>query len=615
VPRGGGSAAGGWDLEEIRRRADIVDIVSPYVRLRKAGRRLVGLCPFHQERTPSFTVDPEKGFWHCFGCKAGGDLFRFVEMMEKVTFIEAVELLARRLGLPPRTPADGAQHRARERLLALHNEAAQFFHSCLKAKPGARALAYLQDRGVSPQSLDDFLLGYAPEAWDALLISLEKRGFSAKELARSGLAVTRQDGGFYDRFRNRVIFPIRDATGRVIAFGGRALADDQQPKYLNSPETMLFQKGQTLWAFDRARRAIADANRAIIVEGYLDAIACHEAGFTETVATMGTALTRDHVELLRRRVNRLLLAFDSDSAGLAAALRGREFFQEAGLDVWVVSLPEGMDPDNVIRLRGPDSFRSVLEAAAPMVEWELARLLAEADGKGERGEMNALRQAVASLARVPAGVEREYYIRWLAQQVASSQSPDRLKTMETAVREELARQSTREDAAGRRTPSAPTGGERSSQTATGRPAAGRVQNELLAALLHHGEAASRCLSMLEVGDFPDPDQRAVFEAIAGLVERGELPTAQAVLSEVAESARGLLAQLALDEVPAENLENRLQGTVRRIVEIRLRRRQTLLSQRLGEAISEQERQALGQELAKVARQRSELAGWRIIGED
>jgi DNA primase len=330
---------------------------------------------------------------------------------------------------------------------------------------------------------------------------------------------------------------------------------------------------------------------------------------------MGTALTRDHVELLRRRVNRLLLAFDSDSAGLAAALRGREFFQEAGLDVWVVSLPEGMDPDNVIRLRGPDSFRSVLEAAAPMVEWELARLLAEADGKGERGEMNALRQAVASLARVPAGVEREYYIRWLAQKVASSQSPDRLKTMETAVREELARQSTREDAAGRRTHQAPTVADRATQPTTGRPATGKLQNWLLAAFLQYGDTAVRYLPMLEVDDFADPEQSAIFQAIASLVERGEPVSPQALLAEVDEKSRGLLAQLALEEVPAERLDSFLEGTVRRIVEIRLRRRQTLLSQRLGEAISEQERQALGQELARVARQRSELAGWRIIGED
>lgn len=610
---------GGWDLEEIRRRADIVDIISPYVRLRKAGRRLVGLCPFHQERTPSFTVDPEKGFWHCFGCKAGGDLFRFVEMMEKVTFAEAVELLARRLGLPPKTPADGAQHRARERLLTLHNEAAQFFHSCLKAKPGTQALAYLRDRGVSPQAADDFLLGYAPDTWEALLDFLEKRGFSGKELARAGLVVVRQDGGFYDRFRNRLIFPICDATGRVIAFGGRALADDQQPKYLNSPETMLFQKGHTLWAFDRARRAIADSGRAIIVEGYLDAIACHEAGFAETVATMGTTLTREHVELLRRRTERLLLSFDSDSAGLAAALRGRDLFQEAGLEVWVVTLPEGMDPDNVIRLRGADSFKALLEEAAPMMEWELARLLAQASlpagGKDERALVGALRQAVASLGRIPAGVEREYYIRWLAQKVVVSDSPDRLRAMETAIREELGRQPTRKGSAERRTEQAPTGGDRPPQPTTDRPPSGRLQNWLLAVFLQYGEAAARYLPMLETEDFAEPEQQAIFEVIAGLVERGEPVNAQVVLAEVAEAARGLLAQLALEEVAAERLDSFLEGTVRRVVEIRLRKRQKLLSQRLNEPISEQEREALGQELTKVARQRSELAGWRIIGEN
>ncbi len=610
---------GGWDLDEIRRRADIIDIISPHVRLRKAGRRLVGLCPFHQERTPSFTVDPEKGFWHCFGCKAGGDLFRFVEMIEKVTFAEAVELLARRLGLPPKTPADGVQHRARERLLTLHNEAAQFFHTCLKGNRGTRALAYLRERGVSTQAAEDFLLGYAPDTWDSLLNFLEKRGFSGKELARAGLVVIRQDGGgFYDRFRNRLVFPICDATGRVIAFGGRALTDDQQPKYLNSPETMLFQKGQTLWAFDRARRAMADSGRAIIVEGYLDAIACHEAGFTETVATMGTALTREHVELLRRRTERLLLAFDADSAGLAAALRGRELFQGAGLEVWVVTLPEGMDPDNVIRRRGAEAFKALLEAAEPMMEWELNRLLDQASlptgGKTERALMRALRQAVISLGRIPAGVEREYYIRWLAQKVVGSDSPDRLRAMETAIREELGRQPTRKGSAERRSEVAPTGGDRPPQPETDRPASGRLQNWLLAAFLQHGETAARFLPMLESEDFTESEQRAIFEVIASLVERGAPVNAQVVLAEVSETARSLLAQLAMEEVAAERLDSFLEGTIRRVVEMRLRKRQKILSQRLNEPISEQEREALGQELTKVARQRSELAGWRIIGE-
>ena len=605
-------SGGGWDLEEIRRRADIVDIVSPHVRLRKAGRRLSGLCPFHQERTPSFTVDPEKGLWHCFGCKAGGDLFRFVEMIEKVTFQEAVELLANRLGLPPRTPADAARTRARERFLSLHEQAARFFHGSLKTEPQRAALKYLRRRGVSDDSIDGFLLGYAPDAWDGLLNALSKGGFSGKELSRAGLAVPRDGGGFYDRFRNRVIFPIRDATGGTIAFGGRALADDQQPKYLNSPETPLFRKGQTLWALDRARRAMADAGRAIVVEGYLDAIACHETGLAETIATMGTALTGDHVELLRRRTDRLVLAFDSDSAGLAAALRGRELFQRAGLDVRVVTMPEGMDPDNVIRDRGREAFLQLVEGAAPMLEWELSRVLAGAEGEGQREKMEVVRQAVSVLAKVPAGVEREYYVTWLAQKAAGD-SPGRLKPMESAVREELSRQTARRGGPGRRTEDRPPRHAPAERQMPARPPAGRVSTSLLAAFLEHGEIAARYVGMLQRGDFPDPQQQDVFDAIAGLVERKEPVTPKAVLAEVDPEARGLLAQVALEDVPNERVEEFLTSAVRRLVEARLQRRQRQLQEQLAAAGSEDSQESIRRELSEVARQRSALAGERIVG--
>lgn len=606
-------SGGGWDLEEIRRRADIVDVISPHVRLRKSGRRLLGLCPFHQERTPSFTVDPEKGLWHCFGCKAGGDLFSFVELTEKVTFQEAVELLARRLGLPPRTPADAARSRTRERLLSLHEEAARFFHANLKRAVGNHALSYLKERGLSAESLDGFFLGYAPDAWDGLLNVLGRHGFSGKELAQAGLALQRDDGGFYDRFRNRLIFPIRDSGGHVIAFGGRALAEDQQPKYLNSPETVLFQKGQTLYAFDRARRAMADGGRAIVVEGYMDAIACHEAGSPETVATMGTALTAQHVDLLRRRTERLVLAFDADSAGLAAALRGRELFAQAGLDVRVIAMPEGMDPDDVIRKRGAAAFGELVDGALPMLEWELSRVLDRAQARGEREKMEAVREAVSVLARVPAGVEREFYVTWLARRAASG-SPERLRTVESAVREELARQAGRRAQSSRRTGQDPPDVSPASTRGPAKPPPTRVSASLLAALLQHGEYADGVISELEPEDFPEPEQREVFEAVARLRERGEAVTPESVLAELGVEARGLLARLSLEEVPDERVEESVASAVRRLVEGRLRRRQLRLQERLGEACSEEEREAIRRELTDVSRRRSDLAGQRIVGQ-
>jgi len=617
-----GVSAGAWDLEEIRHRADIVEIVSPHVHLRKAGRRLVGLCPFHQERTPSFTLDPESGLWHCFGCKAGGDLFRFVEMIEKVSFAEAVELLARRLGVPPRRPADAVRQRQRGRLLALHEEACKFFQAQLRAKPGERARAYLRRRAIAAETIEEFQLGYAPESWDALLEAMAKRGFKGEELARAGLAAPREGAqGFYDRFRDRVIFPIRDPGGRVIAFGGRALSEEQEPKYLNSPETALFQKGQTLWAFDRARRAMSEAGRAIVVEGYLDAIACHEAGLRETVATMGTALTSAHVDLLRRRVERLVLAFDSDSAGLAAALRGWELFLLARLKVSVASLPDGADPDAVVRKQGPEAFQELVAGAVDIVQWQLTQILARAAGKGEREQADAIQEAVAMLARVPPGADRTFYLEWVRDTVlpwlvdrSGVEADARRKAIQLELQQALVREEKRIAAHARRiSPQAPGEGL-ASQQGLERPAAGRLQARLLAAFLQYRELAPRYAPTLEVEDFPTQEERGIFQAIRGLVDRKQPVTPQAVLEALDPEAREVLAKLVLEQMPPERIEESVSGAVRRVLENRLRQQESALRHRLDQASSEPERQALLRELTETRRQRSELAGQRLVGD-
>jgi len=631
-------SAGGYDLEEIRRRADIVEIISPHVALRKAGRRLTGLCPFHKERTPSFTVDPESGLWHCFGCKAGGDLFRFLEMIEKVTFSEAVEMLGRRYGIAPMRRAEAAGAARRDRMLALHADAAKYFQKCLRAAAAQAARDYLSGRGLSGETIASWGLGYAPPTWDALLKAMARRGYSGEELARAGLAVAREAGvsgeGFYDRFRDRIIFPISDASGRVIAFGGRAMTDEQQPKYLNSPETPVFQKGRLLYAFDRARRAMADAGRAVVVEGYLDAIACHEAGFPETVATMGTALTSDHVELLRRRVPRLVLSFDSDSAGLAAALRGRELFQSAfGGEVLVVTLPPDLDPDRVVREQGPEAFQALVAQAVPITEWELRRILSKGGADSQSAAVSAppddlrpevLKEAVEALARLPAGVEREYYVRWLAQQVGGSLPAGRAEglpggagALENALRAELARADARRRGSAQRTsqglpeaegspPARP--GEREGETVV----VGRLEKSLLAAFLQQPDLAERYLAELEAEDLSTAEQRSVLATVAQLLQQGGPVTVQAVLERVEPEARELLAELAVTEVPQERLEEQVRQAIRRLVEGRLRREESALRLQIEAAGSAQEREALLGRLSQCRRRRSELAGEREL---
>ena len=606
-------ASRGYDREEIRRRVDIVELVSPHVALRKRGSRLVGLCPFHEERTPSFTLDPETGLWHCFGCKAGGDVFRFVEMIEKITFPEALELLARRLGVAPRTPQEAGRVRARERLRALHEAACAFFQRCLLSPAGKAAKAYIERRGVSAEAMARFALGYAPASWDALVTVLGQRGFSRQELERAGLVVA-GEWGVYDRFRDRLIFPIRDPSGQVIAFGGRALGEDQQPKYLNSPETELFQKGRVLYGMDLARRAMADRGRAIVVEGYLDAIACHEAGFAETVATMGTALTGEHVELLRRRTRRLALAFDADSAGLAAALRGRELFERAELPVEVVTLPEGVDPDEFIRDRGAEAFAELVEAAPPMTEWELRRALARAGAADKGDRLGGIREAVAVLARLPAGVEREHYTGWLAREWAAGASPERITSLERAIREELARSSTRRTAGRRRNNTVTPQGGRESQAGSARPAADRVQREVLAGMIRQGGLAARYAAELAREDF-EPELRVVFEAIQGLLAGGAAITEEAVVGAVPAEARGALAELLLAELPGERSEEAVREGVARLQEARCRRQLVESRQELAGAATEGEREAILRRIGELRRRVSELAGRRVMGSD
>jgi len=602
---------GGYDLDEIRRRADIVEIISPHVALRRrsGGRQLTGLCPFHQERTPSFSVDPEKGLWHCFGCKAGGDIFDFVEQIEKVTFAEAVELLGRRYGLQPRAPDGGARQHQKERLLELHAQACELFQQWLK--PARAARDYLTTRGLTPAAITEFRLGYAPESWDSLLNAMTTRGFKAEELASAGLVVARE-GRHYDRFRDRVIFPIWDTSGRVIAFGGRAMGDDNPPKYLNSPETQLFSKGRVLYAFDRARRAMDEAGRAIVVEGYLDAIACHEAGFRETAATMGTALTAEHVQMLRRRATQIVLAFDADSAGMGAALRSRELFRQAELAVRVLSLPEKVDPDELIRTQGAEAFAARLEAAVPLVEWELGRILARGEGVKEDARVAIFQEAVAALTALPSGVEREYYTRWLAQRWAPNDA-SQTASMEQAIRAEFTRFAARRAGPGQRR----EGGASESpvpERSPAKPAVGHsTEADLLAAFVHYGKLAPPHVQALEEADFEGEAGRLIFAAIRGLVEAGQQVTPQAVMAGLDESAHAHLADLAMRQVPAERVQETMEGYLRRLVERRLQRRRDGLLRRLETVGPGSEQEALAAELNECNERLGKFLSRRIVG--
>ncbi len=448
------------DFDAVKQRADIVDVVQQYVPLQRAGRYFKACCPFHQERTPSFYVFPDRQSWRCFGaCSTGGDVFTFIEKKENLTPLEALRLLAERYGVPlSRSTREHHDEPERARLLEANEEAARFYHGLLLNAPAAEpARRYLEGRGLDDATIRAFQLGYAPDAWQALLDHLRGRGFTDEELLAAGLVIQGERGpgkagqGLYDRFRGRVMFPIADERGRVIGFGGRVLGDGV-PKYLNTPQTRLFDKGGTLYALDRAKDAIRASGAAVVVEGYMDAIAAHQHGITNVVATLGTALTERHITVLKRYARQVILAMDADAAGIEAALRGEELVRAAAadadapaqvvvdwrhlvrvqaaapLEVRVFTVPQGKDPDEAIRA-DPDAFRELTRRAIPPFEFRLQHELRGLDRNDPRARVALADRLLPLVAAIGDRALQAQYLARLAQTTAIPETvlTDRLR--------------------------------------------------------------------------------------------------------------------------------------------------------------------------------------------
>ena len=391
-------------IDQVRLSIDIVDVVGDHVALTRRGKNFVGLCPFHDDSSPSLNVSQEKQIYKCFACGAGGNSFTFLRDIENISFIEAVRQLADRAGiaLPDAKPADPDQQEVFDQLYRANELAVKYFHHLLtQDEKAADAMAYLENRGINRDVIDAFSLGYAPDQWDGFLQVATRRGFSPQILERAGLVTQRQaGGGFYDRFRNRITFPIHAATGRPVAFGARALDPDEQAKYINSPETPVYNKSATLYGLWRDRDAIRDAGVALVVEGYMDLIALSQYGIENAVASSGTALTPDHARLLRRYAPKTILIFDGDTAGATAAMRGIGSLFEVGLEVRVVTLPEDHDPDSYVRAHGPDGLLRRTENAAPAIDFLIEQFaqrddLSTVDGKTRTA--NALAELVGRI--------------------------------------------------------------------------------------------------------------------------------------------------------------------------------------------------------------------------
>ena len=402
-------------LEQVRTASDIVEIIGSYFPLKKAGGNFTALCPFHKERTPSFYVNPRRQTFHCFGCHKGGDVFRFVQDYENVGFVESIQRLGRRAGIVVELDNSPGQRRNRELkdvLLTLHEQVAARWQSNLADQPAAQpARDYLQQRGVSADSIKQFRLGYSLDRWDDLLQWGRPQNYSAEILEQAGLAITRENGaGHYDRFRGRLMFPITDEQGRVIGFSGRVIqGDDKSAKYINSPETILFHKSRVIYGLDKARRAMLDAGRVLICEGQLDLIACHAAGINHIVAPQGTALTPDHIHILKRYVDEILLCFDSDNAGQSAAIRSLDSLLASGMAIRVVRIPTPHDPDSYIREHGAEGFTKLVATAEGFFDFHLDRLCATNNAQSDRGRQAIVRAMGSALQKTGNAVLIDQY--------------------------------------------------------------------------------------------------------------------------------------------------------------------------------------------------------------
>jgi DNA primase len=490
------------DKEIIRDRIDIVELINAHTRLKRSGARYKGLCPFHREKTPSFTVDPESKMWHCFGCGAGGDIYTFVEMIENVDFPEAVQILARKAGveLTPFNEQDQGRSRDRQMIKRINDLAVRYFGQVLQSpKMGASFRTYLGERAMPEDLVRDYRLGASPPSWDGIIKTFEKKKINAFDLEKAGLVVSSQGGRRYARFRNRLMFPLTNVVGEVVGFAGRAMGDDM-PKYLNTPETLLFDKSRMLYNMDRAKKNIVDG-AMILVEGYMDVLGLARAGILNAVASMGTALTSQQVDMMRRYCSKVFLAYDSDIAGDAAAMRGINILIERGFDIRVVTMPQGKDPDDLVREGGADAFRERMAQAANYFDHFLAHSMR---GRS-RDDAAAMHEIILDMAALIRKSQNE-----LLQDQQIKRLSQALGVDEARVRSVMSR-------AGKQKPGAkPEDPEMTVRTLSG----GVIVEKKVIQYLFSDEAyAAKILERLEASDFNDKKMRALFRYCMQYKER------------------------------------------------------------------------------------------------
>ena len=553
-------------INEVRERASIVEVISDFVSLKKAGKNYLGLCPFHSERTPSFTVNQEKGIFHCFGCGAGGNIFNFLMRASQLSFPEAVKALAKKydVTLPVRELTEEEKRRKslRAKLFDMNEAAAEYYHQILVSrKEGDEGRRYLARRGISEETIREHRLGFAPNAWDSLVLFFQSKGIPLSGAETVGLIIPRKEGsgsggrpGYFDRFRRRVIFPIINEGGRVQGFGGRIVVEETgdsgvpSPKYMNSPETPIYSKGQSLYGLNAAKGYIREKSAALIVEGYMDLLSLYQAGFRNVVASLGTALTSAQLNLLGRYTREVLLVFDADESGQKATQRSLDLFLQEGISARVVSLPAGFDPDSYVRQEEGGKFDQVLSAALPLVEYMFQQALLRHDAHTVEGRVRVVRELIPALKRLQDPLERNLYIERIAL---------RLDLKESQIRDQLR---------GKETPPGEDG--KVPQPAHRGPGHERV---LLQIMLMNPSAIPRVEEVMGRDGFSDLRHQKLARKLMDLWETGEEFDIQGVLSGAEEGdLRDLISELLLEEESVTDANRMLEDCLRKVKVSRVR---------------------------------------------
>ncbi len=409
-------------IEEIKYRSDIESVISSYITLKRRGKNLIGLCPFHGEKTPSFTVYPDNGSFYCFGCKVGGDVFTFVKMAENLDYIEAVKLLADRAGVTvPEDGYDDSLHRLKNTIYEINRETARFYHSYLLSESGKWAQEYYLGRGLSPKTVKTFGLGAAPNEWDALCKHLKSKGYSFEDMYQANVVSKSQKGSYFDRFRNRIMFPIINVRGNVVGFSGRRYTEDKnEAKYINTGDTPVYKKSHNLFALNLAKSNCA--KQLILVEGNLDAISLHQAGFNNAVAPLGTAFTQEQAQLISRYTEEVVICFDSDEAGRVATKKAVDLLSKTGVSIKIMKLPMGKDPDEFLKKNSPEAFEKLLQSAVTDIEFKLLNAADDVDPNSDEGKIKYLKNAAEILSKTSDPIEVEYYITKLSSQYQMSKA-------------------------------------------------------------------------------------------------------------------------------------------------------------------------------------------------